>query len=254
MKHDKTFRMTKARRLDNSEWPNWLLAAWQKPLTEPGAMFCASDGSLEGEEATPLFIQSPTGTLKVAWGDLIVRGDAGQLNLRKVIGHDEPCPCGSNKKYKKCCYLKENKPVDLGAPVLSPSESVFGVLAWLTGLQTPLTLGARCDASKAVAAAALFCRVNNLDEPGSLDAVIMPMEPISEVGGLGAADIRSPLTKYVTKLECMAATVISTVDAAVLNNWSISAATLRGLKKDAVAALQDADPEPMVHEPEEAAE
>ncbi len=25
------------------------------------------------------------------------------------IGRNEPCPCGSGKKYKKCCYDKDNK-------------------------------------------------------------------------------------------------------------------------------------------------
>jgi len=23
------------------------------------------------------------------------------------VGRNEPCPCGSGKKYKKCCYLKQ---------------------------------------------------------------------------------------------------------------------------------------------------
>ena len=27
----------------------------------------------------------------------------------KKIGMNDPCPCGSGKKYKKCCYLKENQ-------------------------------------------------------------------------------------------------------------------------------------------------
>ena len=25
---------------------------------------------------------------------------------RNKIGRNQPCPCGSNKKYKKCCLLK----------------------------------------------------------------------------------------------------------------------------------------------------
>ena len=29
------------------------------------------------------------------------------------IGRNAPCPCGSGKKYKKCCLNKENRPVDL---------------------------------------------------------------------------------------------------------------------------------------------
>ncbi len=29
------------------------------------------------------------------------------------IGRNDPCPCGSGKKYKQCCMNKENRPVDL---------------------------------------------------------------------------------------------------------------------------------------------
>lgn len=29
------------------------------------------------------------------------------VNLKKKIGRNEPCPCGSGKKYKQCCLLKE---------------------------------------------------------------------------------------------------------------------------------------------------
>ena len=28
----------------------------------------------------------------------------------KKIGMNDPCPCGSGKKYKKCCYLKADNP------------------------------------------------------------------------------------------------------------------------------------------------
>jgi len=26
------------------------------------------------------------------------------------VNRNDPCPCGSGKKYKKCCLLKENEP------------------------------------------------------------------------------------------------------------------------------------------------
>ena len=39
------FQMTKERRLDNSEWPNWLNEAWQKEQTEPGALYPSSHNS-----------------------------------------------------------------------------------------------------------------------------------------------------------------------------------------------------------------
>ena len=30
----------------------------------------------------------------------------------KKIGRNEPCPCGSGKKYKKCCFPKTEFPID----------------------------------------------------------------------------------------------------------------------------------------------
>jgi len=27
-------------------------------------------------------------------------------NIKRKVGRNDPCPCGSNKKYKKCCYPK----------------------------------------------------------------------------------------------------------------------------------------------------
>ena len=28
----------------------------------------------------------------------------------RKVGRNDPCPCGSGKKYKKCCMLKETQP------------------------------------------------------------------------------------------------------------------------------------------------
>ena len=28
-----------------------------------------------------------------------------QQSFQKKIGRNDPCPCGSKKKYKKCCWL-----------------------------------------------------------------------------------------------------------------------------------------------------
>ena len=37
---------------------------------------------------------------------MIVAPTEQQLKTRKV-GRNDPCPCGSDKKFKKCCYQKE---------------------------------------------------------------------------------------------------------------------------------------------------
>lgn len=77
------FQMTKERRVDNSTWPGWLHEAWQKPVVEVGSLFCSTDGCLDTEEATPLFIQTLEGTHKVSWDDFIIEGVKGKLHLCK---------------------------------------------------------------------------------------------------------------------------------------------------------------------------
>jgi uncharacterized protein YecA (UPF0149 family) len=32
------------------------------------------------------------------------------IRTKKKGGRNEPCPCGSGKKYKKCCVSNENHP------------------------------------------------------------------------------------------------------------------------------------------------
>ena len=38
-------------------------------------------------------------------------GTVKKAPVRKAVkvGPNDPCPCGSGKKYKKCCYLKEKQ-------------------------------------------------------------------------------------------------------------------------------------------------
>jgi preprotein translocase subunit SecA len=52
-----------------------------------------SRGSLPGEPGR----QAPTAPR----ANVPVRTAAGEK-----VGRNDPCPCGSGKKYKKCCYLK----------------------------------------------------------------------------------------------------------------------------------------------------
>ena len=50
----------------------------------------------------------------LTWGDRSIkqaRLEVGDLDLehsaRTKIGRNDPCPCGSGKKFKKCCGLKK---------------------------------------------------------------------------------------------------------------------------------------------------
>jgi hypothetical protein len=66
------FQMTKDRRADNSEWPEWLHEAWQKEPGEDGSLSCV-DGTDQ------LQIRTLEGMHLVGWGDYIIQGVEGEL-------------------------------------------------------------------------------------------------------------------------------------------------------------------------------
>lgn len=71
------FQMTKDRRQDNRDWPEWLNAAWNMDRNEPGAVspqdFPESDGT------DRLEITTLEGVMEVNWDDYIIRGVKGEL-------------------------------------------------------------------------------------------------------------------------------------------------------------------------------
>jgi len=68
------FQMTRARRDDNSEWPEWLNFAWQKAPGE-GALFPDTDDPTWDR----LVIGTLEGVHRVQWNDWIIRGVKGEL-------------------------------------------------------------------------------------------------------------------------------------------------------------------------------
>jgi len=67
------FQMTRARREDNSEWPEWLNEAWQKDRDEDGALYIFFPPS------RLLAIRTLEGDHVVSWADWIIRGVKGEL-------------------------------------------------------------------------------------------------------------------------------------------------------------------------------
>lgn len=53
-------------------------------------------------------------------GPECAHGHSGSPVLLGAVGGKEPCPCGSTKKYKHCCYRK-----DLAAGTISVVTAVF---------------------------------------------------------------------------------------------------------------------------------
>jgi preprotein translocase subunit SecA len=58
-------------------------------------------------EATPATLAAPPGQAESTAGPPDQRGDAGPAepirNLGQKVGRNDPCPCGSGKKFKNCC-------------------------------------------------------------------------------------------------------------------------------------------------------
>jgi len=66
------FQMTKERREDNSEWPNWMHHAWNS-----GTLGCVDYPHSNGKDG--LYINTLEGRMVVDWGDYIIRGVQGEL-------------------------------------------------------------------------------------------------------------------------------------------------------------------------------
>ena len=71
------FQMTKERREDNSEWPNWLNLAWQKEWNREGAVSCEDYPNSNGKDR--LVIWTKEGVHTVSWDDFIIQGVFGEL-------------------------------------------------------------------------------------------------------------------------------------------------------------------------------
>ena len=70
------FQMTKERRQDNSEWPNWLNQAWNLEHGE-GAVWCEDYPNSDGKDR--LVIGMLEGVYIVSWNDWIIQGVKGEL-------------------------------------------------------------------------------------------------------------------------------------------------------------------------------
>ena len=70
------FQMTPERRMDNSDWPQWLHEAWNGQDNAPGTLQRAYYN-----ETPPDLLEIVTleGKLLVSWGDWIIRGVKGEL-------------------------------------------------------------------------------------------------------------------------------------------------------------------------------
>lgn len=69
------FQMTKARRVDNIDWPVWLNRAWQEERGDGGSVFPTEKGSSDGT----ISIGTLEGIMLVDFDDYIIQGVKGEL-------------------------------------------------------------------------------------------------------------------------------------------------------------------------------
>jgi hypothetical protein len=71
------FQMTRERRQDNSDWPEWLHEAWNTPHDQSGALYPGMYPDSDGTDE--LMVRTLEGVYLVSFGDWIIRGVQGEL-------------------------------------------------------------------------------------------------------------------------------------------------------------------------------
>ncbi len=71
------FQMTRERRQIKVDWPWWLVAAWDRPHAEVGAVWPIDFPKSDGQDQ--LCVRTLEGVMTIGWDDWIIRGVAGEL-------------------------------------------------------------------------------------------------------------------------------------------------------------------------------
>jgi hypothetical protein len=77
------FQMTKESRESNADWPEWLHRAWNEGRGKPGSLFPVDNMATPDMGNRMLCIGTLEGPLKVSWGDWIIQGVQGEIDLCK---------------------------------------------------------------------------------------------------------------------------------------------------------------------------
>jgi hypothetical protein len=109
------FQMTRERRADNGDWPNWLHDAWSKAHNEEGALFPKNHPDSDGTDE--LCIYTKEGLHLVTFGDWIIQGVQGELYPCKPdifdatyqLAGDDEAPADPNPPHAFIALRLENQ-------------------------------------------------------------------------------------------------------------------------------------------------
>jgi preprotein translocase subunit SecA len=80
------------------------LPVWKRDVEEKQARTERRRQELRGLAQTPALPAPPSPAPR---DDSLERKPAPILRLEQKVGRNDPCPCDSGKKYKKCCLNKK---------------------------------------------------------------------------------------------------------------------------------------------------
>jgi hypothetical protein len=79
------FQMTRKRRFDNSDWPEWLNCAWSKPCGEKGSVYFGKEVDADGKKVDAdkdyLYCMTSKGECAIFWDDFIIKDENGDISV-----------------------------------------------------------------------------------------------------------------------------------------------------------------------------
>lgn len=157
------FQMTRERRQNNKDWPEWLNEAWNKPHGVPGAVYPKHYPDSDGTDN--LMIRTLEGVHQVSWDDWIIRGIKGELY---------PCkPEIFAATYDEATF-SDSKSATVEVLVTDKMLGAFAEKFWGPGWNTEIAEFVFNDAREAIKAA--MEQANLEFGPGKIDGFVHKLE------------------------------------------------------------------------------
>ena len=114
------------------------------------------------------------------------------ITLSKAVGRNEPCPCGSGRKFKKCCFYIEST----GSSKLSRDDRLVFFSMWYALLEyvnRKLNLGLEFDLEVGLPKIEVIMQVRNKlwEEPSLISKFISDSDDIYEIKPEGVQMLKS---------------------------------------------------------------
>ena len=122
------------------------------------------------------------------------------ITLAKKVGRNEPCPCGSGRKFKKCCFFAEST----GSPKLSRDDRLVFFSMWYALLEyvnRKLHLGLEIDLGGELPKIEVIMQLRERlwEEPSLISRFINETDDLYEITPEGVQMLISWQTQHLKK-------------------------------------------------------